>query len=114
MTEAGPVLAAVGKTSQKHPGLRVIVREPSTAALGGMRIARLSESLRQNGVAEGRLVLPAVTPATSPAADLAVAAAATPNADAGPSAATSAIPAGAAPAARADGAAPRYELAFAP
>ena len=116
MTEAGPVLGAVGKTSQKHPGLRVIVREPSTAALGSMRMARLSESLRQNGVVEGRLVLPAGAAAAStgvPGGTPATADGDAANADSGSSTAGGAK-AGAVPAVRADAAASRYEIAFAP
>jgi len=109
MTEAGPVLAAVGKTSQKHPGLRVIVREPATAGVGSLRIARLSESLRQNGVADGRLVLPAPT-TPPPAADTNESEAR--NGE--PGAAGNAKPAGTVPAAHGEAAAARYELAFAP
>jgi hypothetical protein len=116
MTEAGPVLAAVGKTSQKHPGLRVIVREPAAAGLGSMRMARLSESLRQNGVVEGRLVLPVVAaagaePASGNAAPSGGEAA---NGNSGSVPAGAVKPAGAVPAVRADGAASRYEIAFAP
>jgi len=40
-----------GRVSAAHPGLRVVVREPSSTALSTARIARLGDGLRQNGVA---------------------------------------------------------------
>ena len=76
-TDAGPTLAAVGKVSQAHPGLRVMVREPVGAPLSATRMLRLGDSLRQNGVANERLMLPTVQaqqPVPAPVADGAAAA----------------------------------------
>lgn len=70
--EAGPMLATVGKVSQAHPSLRVIVREPAVASLSATRMLRLGDALRQNGVANERLTLPvaqAQPPAPAQVAD---------------------------------------------
>ena len=72
--EANPVLAAVGKVSAAHPGLRVVVRQPSNTPLLTARMTRLGEGLRQNGVADARLSLPAAPfeqPLPAPVADAA-------------------------------------------
>ena len=76
MMDAGTVLAAIGRVSAAHPGLRVVVREPSSTALSTARIARLGDGLRQNGVAEARLTLPSARfeqPAPAQVADPAAA-----------------------------------------
>jgi len=65
-TEAGPMLAAIGKVSQAHPSLRVVVREPAGTQLSATRTPRLGDALRQNGVANERLTLPSA-PAQEPA-----------------------------------------------
>jgi hypothetical protein len=106
-SDAASLLAAVGKTSQRHPGLRVIVREP--AAAPGTRVAQLAEGLRQGGVVDGRLVLPASAPA-QPAAVAEEA----PVAEKGSSAMAGTQPLKAVLPASKEPAAGRYEIAFAP
>ena len=116
--DAGPMLAAIGKVSQQHASLRVLVRETSGAPLSATRLPRLGDSLRQSGVADVRLTLPsarAARPALAPAVD----AAAAPNAESAtgekaaiPSeAATAPVPAAGAVAGGATS--ERYEIAFA-
>jgi hypothetical protein len=122
--DAGPVLAAVGKVSAAHPGLRVVVREPSSSPLASARMTRLGDGLRQNGVADARLTLRSAHVeqlAPAPVADTSAAppadASPTPAATAGtnpaettPSAAISPAP-GAASGASAT---QSYEIAFVP
>jgi len=70
--DSRPTLSAIGKVSQAHATLRVIVREPAGAPLSATRLPRLGDALRQNGVAEARLTLPKVRaeqPAPAPVAD---------------------------------------------
>lgn len=111
---AGSVLAAVGKVSQAHPALRIVVREPSAGtAESAARNARLGEALKQNGVAEGRLVMPAsrAVPAAT-AADTTGAAPEDGNApDAAPIAGKANPKAAATPSSSAPA---RYEIAFTP
>ncbi len=114
--EAGPALSAVGKVSVGHPTLRVIVREPVQNPSSSIRLQRLSDALRERGVADSKLVLPSAR-AEQPAAAPVVDASAAPvnGAEAKPSgqspdaepASVPAAPAVAVPTAR-------YEIAFAP
>jgi len=70
--DAGPTLAAIGKVSQQHSSLRVIVSEPAGAPLSATRVSRLGDALRQSGVADVRLTLPsghAEQPLPAPVAD---------------------------------------------
>ena len=115
VTEAGPVLAALGKVSGEHQGMRVIVRE-ATPASSRARVQRLGDALRERGVADSRLVLAAgPTAELTPAPDVATAPAS--GATDTPSACNSAterdapLPAAAPSPAPAR---PRYEIAFAP
>jgi hypothetical protein len=119
--EAGPTLAAVGKVSQQHSSLRVIVREPTGASLSATRLPRLGDALRQSGVADARLTLPsarAEQPAPAPVADPPAAPTAespTPEKPVATAAAAEEKPAAPLPAAgaSASGVSDRYEIAFA-
>ncbi|HEX5100995.1 MAG TPA: hypothetical protein VFV94_15905 [Polyangiaceae bacterium] len=115
--DAGPVLAAVGKVSAAHPSLRVVVREPANAPLSTARMTRLGDGLRQNGVADARLSLPAARfeqPAPAPVADPAAAPEGAPSAPvAGTAPAENQPSQPSSPAAFAP-ATGNYEIAFAP
>jgi hypothetical protein len=81
--EAGPVLSAVGKVSGQHPTLRVLLRE-SSGTSPSSRLQHLGDALRERGVADARLVLPATRseqPASAPVVDQAAAPAGTSGAD---------------------------------
>jgi flagellar motor protein MotB len=107
--EAGPALAALGKVSARHPTLRVIVREPVPSTSSSVRLQRLSDALRERGVVDSKLVLPAARMEQPAPAPVVVTTAAPAN-----GAQDNADPAGAAPAAPAAAAPARYEIAFAP
>jgi len=111
--DAGPLIAAIAGVSAKHSSLRVVVREPTTLAGASVRVARLGDALRQNGVADARLVLPSAPEAAPPQAIPAAAEAGSGAADGAPAA--SAEPKKPKEATGpASNAAPKYEIAFAP
>jgi hypothetical protein len=117
LADAAPMLTAVGKVSQAHPTLRVLVREPSGTPVAQARLQLLAQALRERGVPEAKLVIESCPAASSEAAPVAMAAKPTPGGDADDDIPVADTPAAAVPAPAKPAATtplPLYEIAFAP
>jgi hypothetical protein len=115
VVDAAPVLSAVSEVTSEHTGVRIVLGGPEKAPLVEARIISLGAALRDRGIPENRLVLPARVreeePTIAPVATEAASPSGAPDAPVVAPAPGAAAPA--APLEPPDDASARYEIRFA-